>query len=377
MLRNGCVPDRIFIDVLEKARKVIMKKLSLLMCVFCLFFSLGLTACAGEKKYALSVYGEELLYEELQDEYPAGQEVRVKVKITPHTTTVAYLDLIPLTRVKGTQDDFYTFTFTMPDRSADLRVEAKRGFEEDLLTGFYLTFRDKNSNPIENLNQDFDSPEAIVWYYYSYTDEENGIEVITSNRADVLNGTAKQFVDTAWGLKELQLECTLYYTYELLDAAAVVDWVYFNTESREFSLSGGYGQTLSGTFSTNMTQKIYEERYNAAGDEYKATFDANVEIIFEYIDYLTGVKIMEYDKDGQLIKTSEFTGKNRSETFTVGESCEYAVIEEEYTVMIGEQKDEKHYERTMVEKTAVKNGKTLKYVRGDGLISPVRLEIIW
>lgn len=86
---------------------------------------------------------------------------------------------------------------------------------------------------------------------------------------------------------------------------------------------------------------------------------------------------MEYDKNNQLIKTSEFTGKNRAETFTVGESCEYAVIEEEYTVMCGEEKGEKHYERTLIEKAAIKSGKTLKYARGDGLIAPIYLSIRW
>lgn len=342
--------------------------------------SLSFFGCSEEQEYSLSVTGSELLYEELKDGYKAGEKVTVKVKITPHVNTVAYLDLLPLTRTKNSQDDYLTFTFTMPDKSAVLNIENKTGFEEDLLTGFHLTFS-KNGNPIENLNKELKSSEAVAAYYYSYFDEEIGRDVFTRNDgADVFaDGKSRHGSNVGYGFSDFELEETLYFTYELLDAVAGVDWVYFNpqTNGLRTTQSAGFALDAISIATTHNIQNLSDPRYNGNGEEYEITFDSEVAINFQYIDYLTGVKILEYDKNHQLIKTSDFTGKNRSEIFTVSDACEYAVIEEEYTVMSGEQKDEKRYERTLIDKTAHGDGKTLKYPRGDGLIAPVYLSVEW
>lgn len=356
--------------------------LSILLTVIFFAASFSLYGCK-EEKYRLAVVGSELLYEELEDSFSAYEEVTVKVKITPDKNTVAYLDGVQLVRTKSTQNDFYTFTFTMPQRTAYLIIENETYFDEALLTGFYLTFSDKSGNPIDSLNKDFGSPEAVAWYYYTYSDEF-GKEVITSNdHADVFgNGKATESMNMALGLEKIELESTLCYTYELLDAVACVDWVYFDPHSKDLSLSDG-SESISfmlddtGIWSTSRSQNLSETRYSSFDEEYQATFDSQIKINFEYIDYLTGVKILEYDKNNQLIKTSDFTGNNRSETFTVGENCEYAVIEEEFTVMSGDEKDEKHYERTLIDKSETARGKTLNYPRGDGLISPVRLSVVF
>lgn len=361
-----------------------MKKRSAIAVIIALilvFMSVSFFGCADATKYKLTVLGGDLLYEPLEESYKAGEEVVVKVKITPNQNTVAFLDGVPLARAKSTQNNFYTFTFNMPYTPATFCIETVKGFGESLLTGFYLTFCDKEDNPIESLNKKFDSSEAVARYYYIYFDEEIDGEVITSNDgADVFgNGKVAATMDTAWGLKQLELETTLYFTYEMLDAVAMTEWVYFDPQTREFTLLSGAGFTLDdmGSWSTRNEQRLSETRYSASGEEYEATFDAEVKISFEYIDYLTGVKVLEYDENKQLIKSSDFTGNNRSETFTVGENCEFAVIEEEYTVMNGERKGEKKYERTLIEETALNNGKTLMYPRGDGLISPVYLNIRW
>ncbi len=360
--------------------KIINKIVLTFLTVSVLSLSFSAFGCS-EKKYSLSVTGSQLLYENLAGSYKAGEEVKVKVKITPHENTVAYLDLLPLTRTKSTQDDYFVFTFTMPDKSAVLSIENIKGFSEDLLTGFHLTFA-KDGASLEQLNKDFKSPEAVANYYYSYFDESFGNDVFTSNSgADVFaDGVTREWMDSAYGLKEFELTDTLYFTHELAGAVAYVDWVYWNSQTGEMRTSGSAGYTLNedGCMSTFNTQSLSETRYSSNGEEYEMTFNSDVKINFEYIDYLTGVKVLEYDKDNQLLKTSEFTGKNRSETFNVGEACEYAVIEEEYTVMAdGERKGEKRFERTLINKTTIGEGKTLKYPRGDGLIAPVYLSIKW
>lgn len=350
--------------------------LSLALCL-CLF---GCGA-VNVKKYELTVNGGELLYEQLDGSYKAGEEVEVKVRITPHENTVAYLDSLPLARAKSSQDDFLTFTFTMPNKPAVLSIENVKGFDEDLLTGFYLSFG-RDGNTIESLSKDPESPEAVANYYYSYYDQDIGQDVFTSNNgADVFAGGKTRLVTNGgYGIAEFESETTLYFTYELLDAVAYVDWVYFDQQTGKIRTTKNAGYTLGavGISSTYNIQNLSDTRYNVVGEEYTATFDSKVTVNFEYTDHLTGVKILEYDGNNQLIKSSDFTGENRSETFTVGASCEYAVIEEEYTVMNdNEHKGEKHYERTLFDKSTFDNGKTLKYPRGDGLISPIYLSVRW
>ena len=342
------------------------------------FFLFGCSE--SEEKYALSVTGSELLYESLKDSYKAGEEVTVKVKITPNENTVAYLDLMPLAKVKSSQDNYYTFTFTMPNQSAVLWITNLKGFEEPLLLGFYLTFT-LDGELITSFNKEVEDSEAVADFcYFGYSEE--GVPTITMNDgADVFaDGHGKTDIEASFGLSRFEFENTLYFTYELLGASAWVDWVYCNQQTGEIQTQQGVGNTLDdvGIFSTADTQSLEAVFYNVNGEEYKATFDSKVTVHFSYIDYLTGVKVLEYDKDNHVIKSSDFTGKIREETYTAGDSCEYVVIEEEYTVMNDEaHKGEKHYERTLINKNSLGGGKTLKYPRGDGLISPIYLEIVW
>jgi len=336
----------------------------------------SLVGCDDEERYSLSVSGSELLYEDLQDSYAAGEEVQVKVKITPDVSTVAYLDLTPLVKTKSSQNDYYTFTFTMPNKSAVVWIENKKGFVEDLLTGFHLTFS-RDGVPIENLNHELKSPDAVADYLYSYMDEELGVPVVTSNCGADVFADGKESVKNVF--EEIELEDTLYFTYELLGAVAVVNWVYVNDETNEIRSDGSVGNHLDDIDGAIFsTQALSDTRYSVRGEEYEKTYRSKVKINFKYLDYLTGVKILEYDKNNQLIKASDFVGSERLETFFVGADCEYAVIEEEYTVMNDEaRKGEKHYERTLINQSKYGDGITLKYPRGDGLIAPIYLSVKW
>lgn len=256
-----------------------------------------------------------------------------------------------------------------------MSIENSKYFSEDLLVGFHLTFF-KDGKLIESLNKELKSPNAVAHYLYTAFDEETeSLVVMENDRADV-------FVDGTSSIKnnfeKIVLEDNLYFTYELLGALVSVNWVSLNEETNDVSFCGGDGYTLSEIARSGVImQNLSDTRYNNRGEEYEATFDSQVSINFKYIDYLTSVKVLEYDKNNQLIKSSDFIGKNRWETFNVGETCEYVIIEEEYTVMKDdENKGEKHYERTLISKSG-SNGLTLKYPRGDGLISPIFLSIQW
>lgn len=101
-----------------------------------MLLSFGLAACKQEKQYALTVNGEDMLYENLNAKYKAGEEVTVKTKIRPYEGVKAALDTEYLVKTKSTQDEYWQFTFTMPAHNALLDISSYKGFDEPILYGF-------------------------------------------------------------------------------------------------------------------------------------------------------------------------------------------------------------------------------------------------
>lgn len=66
--------------------KRISKILAIMLATMCLSMCFLLFGCAEEQKYTLTVNDRQLLYETLADSFKAGEEVVVKVKITPTKT---------------------------------------------------------------------------------------------------------------------------------------------------------------------------------------------------------------------------------------------------------------------------------------------------
>lgn len=118
-------------------------------------------------------------------------------------------------------------------------------------------------------------------------------------------------------------------------------------------------------------------RFTSQMTEYEEKFDSSVKINFVYLDYLTGVKVLEYNANNELIQSTDIANTDSDLSHTVNENCEYVVIEEEYTVKSGEHNGETYIERTLLNKKGgiFNGGKVLKFPRGDGLISPVYLSV--
>ncbi len=352
-------------------KKILVSVLASVMLVL----SFGLAACEDEKRYDLTVNGSELLYESLNETYAEGEEVNVKVKIKPYEGVKVVLDnRKPLVKTKSSQDEYWQFTFEMPSHDATLDIKSHKGFDEPLLYGFYLTFSDKNGNSIEEFDKPVDSEEAIVDYAIIYY--EDGHKVISSNMGANVLADSKSHV----GTNSYEQEDTLYYTYEMLDATAFVNWVYIDEMTQEVYSYGTVGTTLNnikGLSSLYKEQNWSDTRYNSRMEEYEEKFDSSVKVNFQYLDYLTGVKVLEFNAYNELIKSAHIEKSESGITHIVDEDCEYAVIEEEYTIKSGEHNGKKYIERTLINKTDGKfdGGKTLKYPRGDGLISPVYLSI--
>ena len=359
----------------------------------CLTLTVGFagfpTAC-GVQKYTLTVNNADYLYEEPGTySYSAGERVTLKVKHLPDVDVYAYLDDAPreaLVTVQNRDDDFYTYSFEMPASDTEFIIETSEYFAEPLLTGFHLIFyKDFTADDkerIEALNKPLDDAAAVAVYYCNKYDAEQGIDYFTQNDgADVFSdGKIASTTESGIGLSRFEMEETLYFTYELAGCYARVEWVYFDESTKTASATGNGYHCLQkiAKSATHNDCNVSTTRYNKSGEPYEKRFDSRVTVNFEYIDYLTGVKVLEYNQDNELINSTVYTrGTERSENFNAGENCAYAVIEEEYTVMQGDGTGEKHYERTLVQKSATGGGKTLKYPRGDGLISPMYLHIKW
>lgn len=352
-----------------------MKKLFAILSAVCtMLLSFGLTACNNEKKYSLSINGVELLYEDLNYSYAAGEEVTVKVKIKPYEGVKATLGIEQLVKSKSTQDDYWQFNFEMPSHDATLDIKSFKGFDERKLYGFHLTFNDKNGEPIDKFNKPVDSEEAIADYAVINYDDDH--KVYTSNTGANVFADGKEFISNV----SYELEDTLYYTYELIDAVAYVDWVYFEEETRQIFTDGGAGHKLNdigGSMSLFNKQNLSDKRYTTQMKEYEEKFDSSVKIKFMYLDYLTGVKVLEYNANNELIQSTDIAKTDSELSHTVNGNCEYVVIEEQYTVKSGDNIGETYIERTLLNKKDGKfdGGKVLKFPRGDGLISPIYLSV--
>ncbi len=353
-----------------------MKKTFTILCVIsAILMPFCLVSCNDEKLYSLTVNGDDLLYEDLNKTYVAGKEVTVKVRIKPYEGVKVVLDKEPLVKTKSTQNEYWQFTFEMPSHNAVLDISSYKGFDEPLLYGFYLTFNDKNGEPIEAFNKPVDNEEAIADYVIIYYEDDH--KVVSSNSGANVFADSKQKISNVG----YELEDTLYYTYELIGSVVVVDWVYVDeitTKVYSYGNEAGYKlDDLGGIISTFTKQNLSDTRYTTQMKEYEENFDSFVKINFAYLDYLTGVKVLEYNNNNELIKSTDINKSDNEITYVASETCEYVVIEEEYTIKSGENYGKTYTERSLVNKNNNKfgTGKILKFPRGDGLISPTYLSI--
>lgn len=357
-----------------------MKKRIRILSVILAFVILATTVLfvgcgAKEQRYSLTIKGSEYLYAELNDSYKVGEEVSVKVKIKPYEGVKVLLDNEALTKSKSDQEEYWQFTFEMPSRDATLDILSFKDFEEPLLYGFYVTFNDREGNPIEELNKNVKSEEAIAIYATPYYD--NGVRVYTDN----IGANVFADVKEKEGGNSFELESTLYFTYELLGAVATVEWVCYDEKTREVYFDGipaGHQLSDIGFSSTHTEQHLSDSRFNGQMKEYEHKFDSYVKLNMKYLDYLTGVRVLEFNANNELIKHTDIARFESEKTHIAGEDCEYVIIEEEYTVKNDEARNGETYcERTLISKSKFGDGKLLKYPRGDGLIMPAYLSIKW
>lgn len=215
---------------------------------------------------------------------------------------------------------------TLPGEQPELALE------DDKLLGFLLVFIDKDGNEITC--DEFESEDAIKFYYYF--DNSSSATAVTSIATgswiySEFNGDIGNVSD---GL-EISVEATVRYTSALVGGSMILYKIYYSEENESFYLGGGVGYGLQdfGSGAASVNQKLTASRKNSDGTEETLSYTASFKINFEIIDDLTGVAVIEYGEDNQIIQSRELSKTYiDGNSYVTSENCAYAVVEKHYYV---------------------------------------------
>lgn len=253
--------------------------------------------------------------------------------------------------------------------------ERQAKFDSDLLCGFHLTFYEDVQTPIGELNKPLESGEAVASYLIREYHEESGgyNSLLGYEGADIFLMVDRNITDSAGNDSHtyaINIEETLFITNEYTGKYICAEWLFYNEETKEILHEGSL--FMSGNYGIDNSQKLTADGVNEKGESYTINYEASVKFNIEYIDCLTGVKIFEYDKDNEVIKTTEFIGDGQHNNYQPGEACDYVIVEEKYADKDGE----KYSHRTLINKN--KNDSViLKFPYKLGIAKPTKLNIKW
>lgn len=254
--------------------------------------------------------------------------------------------------------------------------------EEDLVCGFFLTF-EKNGEVLTDIcSDDFESDDAVKFYIdkkkYEGTNAEY-IEIVCGKDAlfDCKSSSAVSDKDGVH-LVKFEMEAKLYYTYELLDVIMVINPLYMDRKTnkvyvKEGSVLSGHllSNSVSGAAAGYKEEVATNRTVNGIKEELK--YETGIKVSYCYSDYLTGVKVIEYDKNNNLIYSSDIDIKS-TEAYEAGTECDYLVLEETYKDKYGDQ----YVARTLFNRTKEEGSAhtaILKNPLNNGLVEPKSLSI--
>lgn len=253
--------------------------------------------------------------------------------------------------------------------------ERKAKFDSDLLCGFQLTFYEDVQTPIEELNKPLESGEAVASYLIrEHHGESGGYDALLGyDGADIFLMIDRTITDSLGNnsrTNAVNIEETLFITHEYTGKYICAEWLYYNEETKEMSHGGSL--FMSGNYNVGESQNLTADGVNEKGETYTINYEASVKFNIEYIDCLTGVKILECGKDNEVIKTTDFVNDGQHNEYKSEESCDYVIVEEEYTDKDGA----KYSQRTLINKNK-NNSVILKFPYKSGLAKPTKLNIKW
>lgn len=254
-------------------------------------------------------------------------------------------------------------------------TERKAKFDSDLLCGFHLTFYDDIEKPIEELNKPLESGEAVASYLIrEHREELGGYDRLSGYEgADIFLTVERKISDIKSDnshTNEIEIEETLFLTCEYTGKYVCAQWLYYNEDTKEISHEDNLYTNVGN--SVKVPQNLTAEGVDKNGETYTINYNASVTFNIKRIDCLTGVKILEYGSDNEVIKTTEFINDGKHGDYTPNENCEYVVVEEEYTNRDGG----KYRERTLINRDK-DDSVILKFPYKAGLAKPEKLNIKW
>ena len=253
--------------------------------------------------------------------------------------------------------------------------------EADALCGFFLTFESRRGELTDICSDDFESNDAVKFYLdrkkFEGTDAEY-LEIICGK--DVLfDCNTKTTVSDNDGVHSVKLDmsATLFFTNKLVGTIMFINPLYFDEELNKVYVkedSALTGQQLSasvGEATAGYSEKVSASR-TVNGVREALEYETVINLSYSYSDYLTGVRVIEYDKNNNSIISSNIDMDIQKE-YSAGADCEYLILEETYR----DRNDNQYVTRTLFSRPNKEETLTaiLKKPLDSGLIEPKRLKI--
>lgn len=255
-------------------------------------------------------------------------------------------------------------------------------FKEDYLVGFFVHFEVFNEklNDYEAFPSNNFGDEEGLFVYYTVEGGQFPVSrmVIGGDFFDLYISIADSGVAPDG---KLGVTASLRFTHELLGSILYLSEVYRTNDNSYYAVPASSGYYLSGAveMSVSMEQKL-TSTVKLNGKTEETTYTGKVTLSFKLIDNLVSARILEFDANHNLLKTSvvDLHGDSLLDYIAL-KSCEYVVIEEEYEIAASDslegQKGEKYTQRSLISKKTGSQFHSLRFPLGNGLTNSISLRI--
>lgn len=261
--------------------------------------------------------------------------------------------------------------------------EEEQRFDE-LLCGYFLYFLKDADEAFPT--KDFNDKEAVYTYVTRRTPEDplspyeiraNGDYFCENDYRVEGNGLA------AGGT--IALQTTLYFTYELASSTMILNRVNYLAKTQTVAIGNASAYGLDNGILASSTATVSQrlEENNQEGEAAGlSVFESSCQIKTIFCDYLITVRILEYDVDHTLLSQFDYA-KGDDPSYVADNNTAYVVVEEEYEVKTNTNpnrpKGTIYRKRTLIERGfgEADSFVTLKYPRGNGLIQPIVLRVLF
>lgn len=241
------------------------------------------------------------------------------------------------------------------------------------LCGIFVTIMDENDNYL------YDSEFSASSLLTTYATVEHG----ESSMATCYYGPGTYLGANVIDVKKngndetLELETNLTYTPKLFGCIVTLWYVYYDEELDEITCEVGHSAMLNDVSSStlSMRQDLTWNSTDEDGNVITGSYNAYVGLEFHYVDYLSQVRVLEYNANNVMINTGTVSDTYEYETLL---STEYVILEKTYDVMDSEGVvSDSYIEREIVSRSEKKASRTIQVPDENGLNKNVDYKIIF